>query len=245
MNSGLLEHAVNAMTLAINIAAGVIRVITTVIDALKNPLDTVKSAASKFGTAIKDAAAKGIDAVTGLPKKIKDAIGDLGTLLKDKGKDLVRGLWDGIKSMGSWLFDKVLGFIKDNLPAPVRKALESRSPSKVGAKLGRTFPQGIAAGIAKDAPLVASQASAMAQRTIAAFGDLTAPAPTFAAASGTAGVDAGTLAPGIPGAPTADGWILHADIYIGNELLAEQTVRIVRRENRAQARKFDARPREI
>jgi hypothetical protein len=158
---------------------------------------------------------------------------------------VVRGLWEGISSLGSWLFNKLISFVKNNIPAPIAKALNIDSPSKVAAGLGREVPRGLAVGIAGGAPIVATQSAALAQQTIAALSDLTAPAPTFAGAVAAAGAGTGSPAPGIPGAATADGWVLHADIYLGNELLTEQTVRIVRKENRAEARKLAARPREI
>ncbi|MGY1440162.1 hypothetical protein [Streptomyces reniochalinae] len=41
--------------------------------------------------------------VKGLPGRIVGYFGSFGSMLYGKGKDLVRGLWNGIKAMGSWL----------------------------------------------------------------------------------------------------------------------------------------------
>ena len=62
-----------------------------------------------------------------IKQKIKDfvqGIVDKVVGIKDKliegGKNLIKGLWDGIKSMGSWIKDKVLGFLKNMIPGPLK-----------------------------------------------------------------------------------------------------------------------------
>lgn len=86
--------------------------------------------------------------VRGIPGRITGAIGNLGSLLYSKGMDVVRGLWNGIKSMGSWLRSTLIGWAKNLIPGPIAKALGIASPSKVMAKsVGRWIPRGIVAGI--------------------------------------------------------------------------------------------------
>lgn len=89
-----------------------------------------------------------LDWFTELPGRITSAVGDLGSLLVDKGKDLVRGLWDGIKSLGSWLVDKITGWAKDMIPGPIADALGISSPSKVTEEQGKAVAEGLAEGIA-------------------------------------------------------------------------------------------------
>jgi phage-related minor tail protein len=86
--------------------------------------------------------------VRGLPQRISDGIGSLKQLLYDKGTDVVRGLWNGIKSMGSWLRSTLISWAKDLIPGPIAKALGIHSPSRVMAKsVGRWIPAGVVAGI--------------------------------------------------------------------------------------------------
>ncbi|MBI0295707.1 phage tail tape measure protein [Streptomyces sp. PRKS01-29] len=86
--------------------------------------------------------------VRGLPKRISDGIGSLKQLLYDKGTDVVRGLWNGIRSMGSWLRSTLTSWAKDLIPGPIAKALGIHSPSRVMAKsVGRWIPAGVVAGI--------------------------------------------------------------------------------------------------
>ncbi|MEW2635762.1 phage tail tape measure protein [Streptomyces sp. NPDC048389] len=84
----------------------------------------------------------------GLPKRIGKALGDFGGLLVDKGKDLVRGLWDGVKALGGWLKDKLIGWAKSAIPGPIAKALGINSPSRLMRdKIGKWIPAGIVEGI--------------------------------------------------------------------------------------------------
>ncbi|MFC8265397.1 phage tail tape measure protein [Streptomyces cinereoruber] len=84
----------------------------------------------------------------GLPGRLAGALGNLGSLLYDKGMDIVRGLWNGIKSMGGWLRDTLIGWARDLIPGPIAKALGIASPSKVMAKeVGRWIPAGVVQGI--------------------------------------------------------------------------------------------------
>lgn len=86
--------------------------------------------------------------VRGMPRRIASGIGSLGGLLVGKGRDVVRGLWRGIKSMGGWLRDTLIGWAKSIIPGPVAKALGIASPSKVMAdEVGRWIPAGIVDGI--------------------------------------------------------------------------------------------------
>ncbi|MEU0397939.1 phage tail tape measure protein [Streptomyces sp. NPDC006208] len=113
--------------------------------------------------------------VQGLPGRISKAIGGLKDLLWDKGKDLIRGLWEGIKSMGGWLKDQLLSFARNMIPGPIADALGISSPSRVMAEVvGRWIPAGIVEGIDDGAPALARTMSTL----------VTPPSPNAAAAVG-------------------------------------------------------------
>jgi hypothetical protein len=85
--------------------------------------------------------------VRGLPGKISRAVGSLRSLLYSKGADVIRGLWNGIKGMGSWLAGQLRGFVSSYVPGPIADALGISSPSKLMADVvGRWIPPGIAEG---------------------------------------------------------------------------------------------------
>lgn len=101
-----------------------------------------------------------------IPGKIKDAFSKANTLLFNAGKNVVIGLWDGIKGMGSWLWDKVYGFMTSAIPGPVKKALGIASPSKVGRMLGGYFGQGMGLGIDDERGGVEAAAGRLARAAI-------------------------------------------------------------------------------
>jgi hypothetical protein len=84
---------------------------------------------------------------SGLPGRIAKAVGSMSNLLYSAGTDVVLGLWNGIKSMGSWLRSTLIGWAKDLIPGPIAKALGIASPSKLMAdQIGHWIPPGIAQG---------------------------------------------------------------------------------------------------
>lgn len=96
----------------------------------------------------------------------------IGNVLKPSnllniGKDVVKGLWNGIQDMGGWLKDKIIGFVKDKIPGPIREALGISSPSKVAAALGMQVSRGLAAGIDATSGLVSKAADDMANKALA------------------------------------------------------------------------------
>lgn len=109
------------------------------------------------------------------------------------GKDVVKGLWNGIQDMGGWLKDKIIGFVKDKIPGPIKKALGISSPSKVAAALGMQVPRGLARGIEATSNLVAKAADDMANKAIAGMGSpLVNASVAFGGGAGvTGGVDSG------------------------------------------------------
>ncbi|MDX3400069.1 phage tail tape measure protein [Streptomyces sp. ME01-18h] len=151
------------------------------------------SAASRHWQRFRDSASQKATAfigwVRGLPGMISRGIGSLGSLLYGKGTDVVRGLWNGIRSMGSWLKSTLIGWAKDLIPGPIAKALGISSPSKVMAKdVGRWIPAGIAKGIQDNAGVV--------DRTMSNLVDTPSPSMAMSsavsAAAGGSGADGGT-----------------------------------------------------
>jgi len=85
-------------------------------------------------------------------RTIIDAFKELPGKMLSIGVNVVKGLWNGITSMGGWLVDKVGGFLGD-LVSGAEDALGIESPSKVFAnEVGQYIPQGISKGIDKETP---------------------------------------------------------------------------------------------
>ncbi|GAB2731831.1 phage tail tape measure protein [Streptomyces bullii] len=109
------------------------------------------SSASRAFQSFRDAAVKKaldlVKWVTGLPGRISSGIGSLSTLLVEKGVNIVQGLWSGIKSMGGWIRNQLIGWAKDMIPGPIAKALGIASPSKVTKAQGRWIARGLIDGL--------------------------------------------------------------------------------------------------
>lgn len=90
-----------------------------------------------------------------LPQLVTGVLNMAATIIKtlvdsipdviEVGRDIVRGVWDGIKAMGSWIKEKVSGFfggIVDN----VKGVLGIHSPSRVFAGIGENMALGLGEG---------------------------------------------------------------------------------------------------
>lgn len=64
------------------------------------------------------------------------------------GKDIVRGLWEGIKAMASWIGEKVSGFV-GGIVDGVKGMLGIHSPSRVFAGIGQNMALGLGQGFEK------------------------------------------------------------------------------------------------
>jgi phage-related protein len=119
--------------------------------ALSGLAGTLHSRASTAFQSMKDAAATKASSLmtwaAGIPGRLAKAVGGMGSLLYDKGKSVITGLWNGISSMGGWIWSKIKSFVKNNVVDSVTSFLHIGSPSKLMAdKVGRWLPPGIAQG---------------------------------------------------------------------------------------------------
>lgn len=71
------------------------------------------------------------------------------------GKDIVRGLWEGIKLMASWIGEKISGFV-GGLVDGVKGVLGIHSPSRVFAGIGQNMALGLGQGFERQMQRVSS-----------------------------------------------------------------------------------------
>lgn len=141
-------------------------------------------------------------AVGGAAMSIVRTIGDAlnpGNLVRI-GSDVIRGLWNGIQSMGGWIASNVKSLVTRIIPDPIRKALGIHSPSRVAASLGKEVPAGLALGMDKSAGLVEKAATNIANSAIATLGSpIVSPSVAFGATAsgGFAGGGEGSGGPNI------------------------------------------------
>lgn len=151
-----------AIELIKGLAIGLIKAIPVLIEKIPIIMEKLtKSILSNIPKLLKS----GVELIGGLGKGLLNAVPTLLTnigtvvskgLTKFKegfstviniGKDIVKGIWDGIKSMATWLWDKISGWIKDVL-GWFADLLGIHSPSTVFRdKIGKNIGLGVAEGI--------------------------------------------------------------------------------------------------
>ena len=203
-------------------------IVTALVDALpviiKNILAVITnpafiSAMIQAGVQLLKAMITGIVSMTGsIIGAAWDIIKAIGNVLKPSnlfniGKDVVTGLWQGIQDMGGWLKDKIIGFVKDKIPGPIKSALGIHSPSRVAAALGMQVPAGLAAGIDSTADMVSKAATNMANNAIVGMTD---PLYDPSVAFGTPG----NYGPGAGGGSTTS---TKQDVHIGQVVLGDKS----------------------
>lgn len=90
-----------------------------------------------------------MEVVTEIWDKVKSVFSRAWDTAKEWGINMVKGLWEGIKSLGSWIWDKVKGFAKgifDSIKGGLGK-LWPFSPSEAGVDIGEGLAKGIQVGI--------------------------------------------------------------------------------------------------
>lgn len=78
-------------------------------------------------------------------------LAELWANLIEVGGNIVMGVWEGIKNMGEWLKEKVMGFFTSIVDG-VKSVLGIASPSKVFAEIGKYSAEGIRVGWDKTLP---------------------------------------------------------------------------------------------
>lgn len=90
-----------------------------------------------------------------LPQIVRSVLDMMATIVKtfvsslpdivDVGKQIVKGLWEGIKAMGSWIKEKVGSFFS-GIVSGVKSKLGIHSPSRVFAGIGENMALGLGEG---------------------------------------------------------------------------------------------------
>ena len=133
------------------IIPAVVDAILTIVDTLTNP----ESISKLIGAAAKIIGAVAIGLIEATPQlvmKIPEIIASIVDGFLDAmpdiiavGEDIVRGIWEGISNLGSWLGDKVGGFFGGMVDG-VKDFLGIRSPSRVFAGIGENMALGLGDG---------------------------------------------------------------------------------------------------
>lgn len=122
--------------------------------------------------------------------------------LANVGKQLVQGLWNGIQSLASWLWNKVSGWIS-GIWGGIKNFFGIHSPSKQMAWIGEMLVKGLSGSIEDNGDEAVKAAEGMAKDINGVMGDLAADMqtalPTDFSLNGTAAAVAGGAGVGASG----------------------------------------------
>ena len=152
------------------------QIITAIVNALVNNIPAIVEAGIQLLVALiqnlPQIIATIVTAVPEIVAAIVQAFAGLAGEIVNIGVNIVTGIWDGIKSMASWLWDKVTGFFSSIVDG-VKDTLGIHSPSKVFAEIaGYTlegFADGFEDGVADSRKRVLSAVSGLSDELAAGF----------------------------------------------------------------------------
>ena len=124
-------------------------IITKLIEAYVNNAPKMIEASLKIIVALAEGLIKSIPqlikAIPQIVTAIVNGFKSYMSQIKDIGKNIVNGVWEGIKSMASWITSKVKGFFSGIVDS-VKGVLGIHSPSRVFAGIGENMALGLSDG---------------------------------------------------------------------------------------------------
>jgi phage-related protein/methyl-accepting chemotaxis protein len=146
---GLAQGLLNALPKLIEALP---RIITTIIDFVTNNMPKIIELGITLIVQLAVGLIKAIpELVKALPQivaAILEGLGKAVVSVVEIGKNIVKGIWEGIRSLGSWIKDKVSGFFSGIVDG-VKNFLGIRSPSTVFEGIGGNMALGLGEGFNK------------------------------------------------------------------------------------------------
>ncbi len=143
---GLAEGIIRALPKLIEALP---KLITGIINFFMQTLPTLLAMGIEFTVQLASGLIKALpQLIAALPQIVSAILNGFGSSVSsvvEIGKNIVGGLWEGIKSMASWLASKVRDFFS-NIVKSAKRALGIASPSKVFAGIGENMGQGVGVG---------------------------------------------------------------------------------------------------
>ena len=108
----------------------------------------------KLGSGIRSMGGSVVSWCRGIGERILSPFRTLKSKFVEIGSNLIKGLWNGIKSVKNWVFDKIKGFC-GGIVDKVKHLFGIRSPSRVFRdEIGKYLAQGIGVGFTLESNIV-------------------------------------------------------------------------------------------
>ncbi len=148
----LMEIVRSIPTIVSALASNLPKIITTIATTLANNAPKIfQTAVSMLGEIVKAIPQIARQLVSNAPQIITSIVDGLKngySTMFNIGKDMLKGLWEGMESLGSWIWGKISGFFNDTIVGGIKALLGIASPSKVFAEMGEYSAEGYLGGFA-------------------------------------------------------------------------------------------------
>lgn len=157
----------NMISKAGQMASGFVNKTIEVVKTLPSKIgDWLGNVVTKVGSFAVDLSEKGRQAGQNLIDTLINKVKQLPEKITSIGSDIVKGLWNGINDMASWIGGKIQSFGEGVLDG-IKDFFGIHSPSKVMAdEVGKWLPEGIAVGITKNAKSTLTAMKDLAMNTV-------------------------------------------------------------------------------
>lgn len=158
----------NMYSKAVEVGSNFINNIITWVQQLPSKIWTwLSNTIQKASTFATDLGNKARDAGKNMINNIINTVRDLPSKMVSIGSDIVKGVWNGITGMGTWLKNKISGFF-GGIVDGAKKALGIHSPSRVMRdQVGKYIAEGIGVGIEENSDSVLDTISDLNNNIIA------------------------------------------------------------------------------
>lgn len=147
----------------VTIVQAIPQIISGIVNALIGNIDQIiKAGVQLFVALIENLPTIIIEIVKAVPQIVSgivQAFASLGGELINAGANLLHGLWEGISSAASWLWDKVTGWAS-SLVDGIKGFFGIHSPSTVFAEIGTNMGEGVGVGFGESMDGVSSDMTA-------------------------------------------------------------------------------------
>lgn len=132
-----------------------------------NILNFFKGLGEKIANTVKGGPQKIISFFSGLPNKIWNKLKDITQV----GKNIVIGIWNGMASKGSWLWNTIGNWAND-VVKNIKRSFGIHSPSKVMRdEVGKFLTQGVGVGMVNETDSVKKDADKVKSAIVGQFSD--------------------------------------------------------------------------
>lgn len=184
------------------------QIIVNITTTLASNLPKITESALKIITTLAQGLIKAIpELVKSIPQIVMSIVNGFtsnGPKFLDIGKNIVRGVWDGIVSLGNWIREKVSGFFSGIVDS-VKGLLGIHSPSKVFAGIGGYMAEGLGEGFS-------SEMGAVERQIKRSMSELAGNASASVQVNGTVSAQQDGVSPGLSELPAMIAAAVHREL---------------------------------